>query len=223
MSINKRKNIFTKYHLQALLLNLFSLYLFSKMLEDVIYNESITGLDIWVNAKMLAIQNPLINKIMIFITSIANPLSLFFLSLILLGTLIYQKKWYSSLLLVLSMAGGLLFEALTKLIIHRARPENALIQVLGYSFPSGHATISIIFFSLLIYSFKDGIKNKVTKNIFIITNIILFLLVGLSRVYLNVHWLSDVLAGFGLGLFWLTFLILVIRIIHQPKNQHKIK
>jgi len=211
--INKRKHIFTKYHLYALILNIFSLYLFSKMIEDVIDGELVTKLDVWLNAKIVLLWNPLLNKIMTFITNIASPLHLFILSLILFGVLMYKKKWYYSLLLLFSMIGGLLFETLTKFIIHRARPENALIEVSGYSFPSGHATMAIIFFSLFLYSFKDDIKNKALKNIFIISNIILFLLVGLSRLYLNVHWFSDVLAGYGLGLFLLTLLILVLKTI----------
>ena len=211
--INKRKHIFSKYHLYALILNIFSLYLFSKMIEDVIDGEMITRLDVWLNAKVILLWNPLLNKIMIFVTNIASPTHLFFLSLILFGILVYKKKWYYSLLLSFSMVGGLLFEVLTKFLIHRARPENALIGVSGYSFPSGHATMAIIFFSLLLYSFKDDIKNKALKNIFIVSNIALFLIIGFSRVYLNVHWFSDVLAGFGLGLFLLTLLILVFQTI----------
>ncbi|MCA9495893.1 MAG: phosphatase PAP2 family protein, partial [Nanoarchaeota archaeon] len=51
-------------------------------------------------------------------------------------------------------------------------------------FPSGHATMAIIFFSLLLYSFKDDIKKKSLKYIFIISNIVIFLLIGTSRIYL---------------------------------------
>lgn len=211
--INKRKHIFTKYHLYILILNIFSLYLFSKMIEDVVDKELITKLDIWINAKIVLLWNPLLNKIMIFITNIISPTHLFVLLIILFGVLVYKRKWYYSSLLLFSMIGGLLFEFLTKLIIHRARPENALIEVSGYSFPSGHATMAIIFFSLFLYSFKDDIKNRVFKNIFVISNVILFLLIGFSRVYLNVHWFSDVIAGFALGLFWLTFLILLFKLI----------
>ncbi|MFQ5474929.1 MAG: bifunctional DedA family/phosphatase PAP2 family protein [Candidatus Nanoarchaeia archaeon] len=211
--VNKRKHIFSEYHLYALIINIFSLYLFSKMIEDVIDGELITKLDVFLNAKMVLLWNPSLNKVMIFITNIASPLQLSILSLILFGILIYKKKWYCSLLLLFSMSGGLLLELLAKIIAHRARPENALIEVSGYSFPSGHATMAIIFFSLLLYSFKDDIKNKVLSYIFIASNVSLILLIGLSRVYLNVHWLSDVLAGFGMGLFWLTLLILVFKVI----------
>jgi membrane protein DedA with SNARE-associated domain len=61
--VNKRKHIFSKYHLYALILNIFSLYLFSKMAEDVIDKEFITRADVWVNAKMILIQNLTLNKI----------------------------------------------------------------------------------------------------------------------------------------------------------------
>ncbi|MBI2452215.1 phosphatase PAP2 family protein [Candidatus Pacearchaeota archaeon] len=183
------------------------------MIEDVIDKELVTRLDVWINSKIVLLWSPLLNKIMIFITNILSPTNLFILSIILLAILLYKKKWHHSLLLLFSMVGGLLFEFLTKLIIHRTRPENALIEVSGYSFPSGHATMAIIFFSLLLYSFKDEIKNRVIKNFFIALNISFFLLSGFSRIYLNVHWFSDILAGFSLGLFWLTLLILVFKTI----------
>ena len=217
--VNKRKRVFSKYHLYALILNIFSLYLFSKMIEDVVDGEMITGLDVWLSAKIVLLWSPPLNKIMIFITNIASPSHLAVMSLILLGILVYRKKWHCSLLLVFSMAGGMLLEVVTKLIVHRTRPGNALVEASGYSFPSGHATMAIIFFSLLAYSFKDDIRNKALRYIFIISNILLFMLIGFSRVYLNVHWLSDVLAGFGSGLFWLTLLILVFKMIAALSNK----
>lgn len=183
------------------------------MLEDVINGDLVTKLDIWLNAKMLIFWHPVLNHIMIVLTHIMNTFYLIVLSIILLGFLIYKKKWYYSILLISGLLGGSLFEWLIKLIVHRARPENSLIDITGYSFPSGHATMAIIFFSLLLYAFKDDIKNKFLKRLFIAGNIMLFLFIGLSRIYLNVHYFSDVVAGFSLGLFWLTFLILVFKII----------
>jgi len=209
--INKRKHIFTKYHLYALILNIFSLYFFSKMIEDVVNMELVTNFDLWINSKIVLLWGPSLNKIMLFITNIASSYHLFILSIILFGILVYKKKWYHSLLFLFSMILALLSELLIKLIIQRARPENALINVSGYSFPSGHATMAIIFFSLLLYSFKDDIRNEALKKSFIAANIVLFLLIGFSRVYLNVHWFSDVIAGFSLGLFWLTLLILMFK------------
>ncbi len=211
--VDKRKHIFSKYHLYALIINIFSLYLFAKMVEDVIDMELVTTLDIWLNAKVMLWWNPLLNEIMIFITSFANPLNLFLFSGLLFVVFIVKKKWYHAVLLLTGMAGGVLFEVIIKFLMQRERPINALIEISGYSFPSGHATMATIFFALLLYAFKNDIKNRVLKILFISGTILAFLLVGLSRVYLNVHWFSDVLAGFALGLFWLTLLVLIFKFI----------
>jgi membrane protein DedA with SNARE-associated domain/membrane-associated phospholipid phosphatase len=211
--VNKRKHIFTKYHLYALVFNISSLYLFSKMIEDVTDKEWVTQLDVLINSKMESAWNPSLTNIMLFITQITDPPHLIMLSAVLLGVLVIRKKWYYSLLLFFSMMFGTLSGLLVKFIIQRPRPENTFVMAEGPSFPSGHAVIAIIFFSLLLYVFKDDIKNRLLRYIFIIVNIILFILVGFSRVYLNVHWFSDILAGFSLGLFWLTLLILLFKII----------
>lgn len=222
--INKRKRIFVRRHLFALMLNISSLYLLSKMIEDVMDKELFIKLDIWINTKIVLLHGPLLNKVIIFITNLASPYCLLVLALILFGILIYKEKWYSSFLLLFSMTGGSLFEILIKIIIHKTRPENSLIDVAGYSFPSGHATMAIIFFSLLIYSFKDDIKNKILRFCFTTGNILLFLVIGFSRIYLNVHWFSDVIAGFSLGLFWLTLLILVFKILkNKPTISNLVK
>ena len=149
---------------------------------------------------------------MIFITNIASPLNLSLFSIFLLVVLFIKKKWYYSILLVTGMTGGVLFKLLIKFLMQQERPLNALIEASGYSFPSGHATMAIIFFVTLLFAFKDEIKIVFKAN-FTGTTVLAFLLVGLSRVYLNVHWFSDVLAGFALGMFWLTLLVLVFQYI----------
>lgn len=209
--VDKRKHIFRKYHLYILSLNIFSLYVFSKMVEDVIDMESVVKLDVWLNQKVTFLWSSPLNEIMIFITNIASPLNLFIFSLVVFVVFIIKKKWYHLVLLVTGMTGGLLLELLVKFLMQRERPVNSLIDVSGYSFPSGHATMAIIFFALIIYAFKDDISNKITRILFVSGMTLTFILVGLSRVYLNVHWFSDVVAGFALGTFWLTLLVLVFR------------
>lgn len=94
------------------------------------------------------------------------------------------------------------------------RPENMLIFVDGKSFPSGHATMATIFFAMLSYIFINTAHKRILKILYSSLMIVLFLLVGFSRVYLNVHWLSDIIAGFSLGLFWLSLSVLVLRYIN---------
>ncbi len=216
--INKIKHIFSKKYFYILIINILSLYLFFKVIEDIVDREFITKLDFWINTKIVLLWNPLLNKIMIFITNILSPLHFIIILIIFAGFLIYKKKWYYSLFLFFGLGAGLSFESIIKIILQRVRPENALIKISEYSFPSGHATVSIIFFSILLYSFKEDIKNKVLKNIFIISNIIIILLIGFSRIYLNVHWFSDVIGGFSLGLFLLTLLVLIFKIVKSSSK-----
>lgn len=166
-------------------------------------------IDSAINAKMPLIWSPVLNKLMILITNIGGLLFLLLLSMIALGILAYKKRYGDSLLFLATMALGSLVEVALKEIIQRARPENALISVSGWSFPSGHATRAAIFFSLMIYLFKNDIKNKSMRMIFVTANIVLIFLIGFSRVYLNVHWFTDVIMGLIIG-FVLTFIMIKI-------------
>jgi undecaprenyl-diphosphatase len=150
---------------------------------------------------------------MIFISNAGSPLILGMLSFLLFIFLVYKKRWCHSLLVFLSMTGGWISGYLLKASIERVRPDDALIMIPnGYSFPSAHATMAIIFFSLLIHIFQNEIQDRIARMCFVAVNIFAFLLIGFSRIYLSVHWMSDVLAGFGLGMFWLTFLMLALKI-----------
>jgi len=209
--INKRKRIFSKYHIYVLAVNILSLYVFAKIVEDVNAGEAITRLDVFMNGKMALLQNPLLNQIMIFITDIASPLNLSIMSALLLVALVIKKKWYYVVLFFGGMTGGVLLELLFKFLIQKERPLNALIEVSGYSFPSGHATTAILFFVILLYTGRGMIRNSFVRVLWYALMIGAFLSVGFSRVYLNVHWQSDVVAGFALGIFWLTLLVLIIK------------
>lgn len=161
--------------------------------------------DTWVNTQL---QNTLLASIFTIITYALSPWVLIIGSLLLL-CILYKKHTRHALLLIMSLAGGWISKELIKQFIQRARPENALIEVSGYSFPSGHATIAAIVFTVIIYAFKDNIPNNALKNLFIAGNILLLLLTGFSRIYLRVHWASDIIAGFVLGIFWVMLALLV--------------
>ena len=167
------------------------------------------NLDSLVNAKVVFLQAPMLTKLMLVITSLGSSISMLILSLFAFGFLAYKKRWRNAFLFIFGMIGALISELLIKAIVHRARPENALVHAADYSFPSGHATMALIFFSLAIYLLKDDIKKELWKHLFVISCIVLTLLIGFSRIYLNVHWFSDVIGGFALGLFWLSITILI--------------
>ena len=91
-----------------------------------------------------------------------------------------------------------------KYILHRERPLVPLItKVHGYSFPSGHTFTSVTFYGIIAYIIYKNVQHKFLKWLLIILCIILIVLVGYSRVYLRLHYASDVIAAFCLGLIWL--------------------
>lgn len=99
-----------------------------------------------------------------------------------------------------------------KRILQRPRPtEYRIIQETGYSFPSGHSMISMAFYGYLIYLIYRYIKNKYIKWSLIVLLSILICLIGISRIYLGVHYTSDVLGGFLLSISYLVVYISLIK------------
>lgn len=139
-------------------------------------------------------------KLALFINNIGSPYS--FLLLTIAATMFFwlYKKPYYLIQFFVTLGVGYLTVYIMKILIAKPRPIEALVQVNGYSFPSGHATIATLFCALLIFAYKDHIKNLYLRLVFILTLIMLALLVSFSRVYLSVHYLSDVIIGIVLGL-----------------------
>ncbi len=213
--LNKRKHIFSRYHLHYLVINAFSIYVFSKMIEDYLQKESTYRLDLWLEQNIYLVWGQNLSQLMIFITNLFSPEVLFSIALAAAAYYLYKKNLYKALLIFFGSSGGLLLGAALKILINRPRPEDGLISETGFSLPSQHALLAAIFFALVYLLFAKKIKNRWLKYLFAAGNTILICAVGFSRLYLRVHYFSDVLAGYALGLFWLTFLILVFRITSQ--------
>jgi undecaprenyl-diphosphatase len=211
--LDKRRHIFAKYHIYYLCLNALSIYIFSKMVEDYFDKESTYGFDFWLGQNIYLIWQPWLNKLMILISAVLSPEVLFMIALVAAVYFFIKRQWYKAGLIFMSMGGGLVLGEIFKRLINRPRPIGGLIQETGLSFPSQHANLALIFFSLALFVFVKKINNKRLKYLFVAGNLLLILSVGFSRIYLKAHWFSDVMAGFVLGLFWLTFLILAFRIM----------
>lgn len=205
--LKKSGKEFHYQHMSIPITGIISLYIFIKMLEGVIYQESILKVDVLVSEIVLNLNSLWINKIALFITTFGSTIVIGSLFILALAVLFLKKRWRYALLSTIALLGALILVTTIKALIHRTRPEN-LIET-GFSFPSGHAILAIVFVSLLIYSFKDDFKNKIIKYVLIIMFSSFFIAVGISRIILHVHWFSDVIAGMSLGLFWFMFLVLI--------------
>ena len=109
-----------------------------------------------------------------------------------------------------------------KHIIQRARPDLSLrlVEENGYSFPSGHAMVTTAFYGMIIYYVWNNVKNKLLRNIICAFLLLLIILIAFSRVYLGVHYLSDVIAG---SLISVAYLIIAVEFAKRFIFKEEIK
>jgi len=150
------------------------------------------------------ISDPMTN-IMKIITFFGSAYALITITVLLI--LFCKEKKYFGINLVFVF----LFSLLLKIIIARPRPvDNNIINEIGYSFPSSHSMVSLAVYGFLIYYIYKYLKNRNTKWLLIILLSLLILLIGFSRIYLGVHYASDVLGGYLLSMIWLITFITII-------------
>jgi len=133
------------------------------------------------------------------------------LSLLIAAILYLRHHQKYAVLLLAAMAGITLIVNAAKTLIQSPRPINGIVPETGYSFPSGHTTSTMVLLGILTYYTWQHWKNPKTKALATLSYIATEALIGFSRVYLNVHWLSDILGGYLLGISWLTFTIFLYK------------
>mgnify|MGYP003304540669 CR=1 FL=1 len=153
------------------------------------------------------------------ISFFSGPYFLFILSLCLF--FVFKSTKYS-LLSLLNLIVIVLFNQGLKLLFSRPRPfEWMLVGETGYSFPSGHAMVSVAFYGMIIYLIWRTNLDKKYKKLWTIILVVLVLLIGLSRIYLGVHYASDIVAGFTISLSYLIIATSLIDYYLKIKSNRK--
>jgi len=156
---------------------------------------------------------PTNNKIMLAITFLGRHEFLIPANLMLIAYFLFIRKhrWYSIKVPAIALSSLALMFVL-KNLFGRHRPLIPLLEeARGLSFPSGHALMSVTFYGLLIYITWHSITDKRLKWALIISLLILIQLIGFSRIYLRVHYTTDVIAGFATGFLWLVISLWVLK------------
>ncbi len=194
-----------------------SLLLFLVIMYFII-KKDILGID---NYFYNFIKNKLVNdkltSIIKVITNLGSSISIIIM-IITSFFIIQNKKIVCGIICNTIIA--LFLDLLIKYIIKRDRPliDNHLIDVIGYSFPSGHAMVSMSFFGFIIYLLYVYWNNKYKWLVIMLLGLII-IMIGFSRIYLGVHYLSDVLAGYFVSIIYLVFFITVYeKIINSTKS-----
>ena len=168
--------------------------------------------DFFVFDKVALLVTPVTTSFIQGITFLGNHNFLVPVNLLLIVYFLFIKKhkWYSIKVPVIAL-GGLLLMTLLKQLFNRPRPLIPLLEpVKGLSFPSGHAMMSVSFYGLLILLVWEYIANRFWKWLLTSLLVMLILLIGFSRIYLRLHYFSDVMAGFAAGIIWLSICVGII-------------
>ncbi|MEA5599399.1 phosphatase PAP2 family protein [Rivularia sp. UHCC 0363] len=202
----------------------FSLWGFFQIAEKV-FAEETADFDTAILQSIYKLHTPLLNQIMTGITFFGNGSTLIFLSCFVGILLLVSRKFASAFTLVIVAFGGLGLNAWLKTLFARVRPAlwERIVDVNSFSFPSGHAMVSLVIYGfvgyLLIANFRPW------RGLILFFTTLLILAIGFSRVYLGVHWLTDVIAGYAAGLVWLISCIFSLEILQsllRRKNQQAV-
>jgi undecaprenyl-diphosphatase len=147
------------------------------------------------------------------VTALGSMIVLVMVTAVTIFYLLLVRRWRSALLVLVTVGGGQILSSVLKLGIDRPRPDlvSHLAQVQTLSFPSGHAMMAAVTYLTLGTMLAGIVPGRATKIYVLGVAVLVTLMVGVSRLYLGVHWPSDVLAGWCAGFAWAMLCWLVAR------------
>ena len=183
--------------------------IFGKVIDGYLDQDGLTVFDRPINQMMVQLRGPFLNKLMLLVTLTGNWQMIVWGSLLGAILLIIAQKRRYLMAMILSNVSAMLFVSVVKNLIGRVRPpvENALILENGFAFPSGHSYFAVSFYGLLTYFWVRHFHQKWARIGVFILGFGFILLLGVSRIYLGVHWTTDVVAAFSLSVAWLAVIV----------------
>lgn len=196
--------------------SLISFFITIIILIDILIKGQLFSLNISISHFFHSIRVQWVDNIFIAITDLGDFSVTVIVAITILFILTIKRCYIASGFWILSFVGGIVIERALKWIFHLPRPINVYEGVTSFSFPSGHVlrvTVMLIFLSILL-----SINSKViVKWLSFTVSLLIIFFIALSRLYLGVHWLSDVLGGFFVG--WMWSAILGILYLRQPTTK----
>ncbi|BAZ03122.1 phosphoesterase (plasmid) [Tolypothrix tenuis PCC 7101] len=187
------------------------LFILAKLAEEVLEREAFafdTNFLLWLHQ----FANPNLDNFMLFITNLGNPKTVVVVAGVTLLLLWWRRYREDAKIFVLACLGALILNTGLKLFFSKPRPElwHRLISETSFSFPSGHALGSMVLYGFIAYELATHYP-QFAKVIYSLT-VILIAAIGLSRLYLGVHWPTDIIAGYGVGFLWLMICMTMLKL-----------
>ena len=203
-----------------------AVFFFMKLASEVVEGDTL-GFDRWLLQALRSTADPSVpagprwlQTAMIDVTALGGVAVLTIITIIAVGYLVAGRKWAMGLFLAGAVIGGSTLNTLLKLGFARNRPDIVahLVDVQTASFPSGHAMNSAVVYLTLGALLARAEKDRAVRLYLISVAIMLTLIIGSSRVYLGVHWPSDVIAGWCVGASWALLCSLAARMLQKRRK-----
>lgn len=206
-----------KFFFIGIILAFISLIIFINIVQLYFKGKGSFKMDVSAINYVRYIESDSLSRIFKCITYIGDPYTVIIITLIITVMLYLKKMKSESVFFAFNILGVAIFNELLKRSFSRDRPTVKIIEATGYSFPSGHSMTFLAFAIILSYLILIYSKNKFKSYSISIGLIILAIAIGFSRVYLRVHYLSDVLAGWSAAMFWAGINISIHRYSYYKK------
>ena len=209
-------------HLTAgLLAAVGSVWLFGGLAEDLVTNDPIVRLDRSVAATLHDAATPATTTVFLIVTALGSLETVALLGLAVAAYYVRKRLWLHAGVWLAALVGGTALNQLLKAFFARPRPvfDKPLLLETSYSFPSGHAMESMILYGMLAYLAVRALSTWRARTAVVFGAAILVLLIGFSRMYLGVHYLSDVAAGYAAGAAWLSACITGMEVVLDRRHR----
>jgi membrane-associated phospholipid phosphatase len=192
-----------------------ALFLFGWLADEVLEGETL-AFDLRVRATVHAVASPDLTHLLFLVSKVGGPSVLAPLGAGLVALFAWRRWWRGAVLLAVSMAGALVLDTTLKLAFRRPRPVPFFDYPApaSYSFPSGHALFSFCFFATAAALLAPRLRSRALRRLVWIVAAGAILAIGFSRIYLGVHYPSDVLGGYVAGLLWSSVIMVGDRVAH---------
>src|SRR5919107_2512557 len=185
------------------------LWLFGGLAEDLLTGDPIVRFDRVVDDYLHTHATPTLTKFLLIVTAFGSIEAMVLLGVVVAAGLAWRQKWTFLVTWLAAVAGSAFLNHVLKGLFARPRPhfEHPLLVETSYSFPSGHAMESFVIYGMLAYLAVLALRSWESRVAAVCGAALLVVLIGFSRMYLGVHYLSDVIAGYAAGGVWLSALI----------------
>jgi len=184
-------------------------------LTDTLTTETLANYDRMITDYVISFRTPALTEFFIFVTNVGDLYGyVVVLGLCIFISRVFFKRWKQVIQVALVLLLASVSNLILKRFIDRARPGiEHLVSVETLSYPSGHAMSAMAFYGFVIYLFYRFKMNKILKYSIMFLLLLLIMSIGVSRIYLGVHFPSDIAGGFIAGLIWVVFCVLVFDLI----------